>query len=80
MIVMTSAVSGSEMAKALQNLRIQIRLINSSIRHIEQVEQIRKKRRDLLSEQDILACCIAFARNNRGGDMRNQVRRSNPGG
>jgi hypothetical protein len=77
---MTSAVSGSETAKALQNLRIQIRLINRSIRHIEQVEQIRKKRRDLLSEQDILACYMASARNNLRADLRNPVRRSNPEG
>jgi hypothetical protein len=36
-------IKGSETAKALQNLRVQLRLIDKSIRLIEKVEQIRKK-------------------------------------
>jgi hypothetical protein len=55
---------GSETAKALQNLHDQLRLIDKSIRLIEQVERIREKRRRLLPEQAFVACCMASTKIN----------------
>jgi hypothetical protein len=60
--VQAPVIKGSETAKAIQNLRVQLRLIDKSIRLIEKVERIRAKRRQLLPEKDFIACCLASSK------------------
>jgi hypothetical protein len=63
LIVLSPLMNGPETAKALQDLRVQLRLIDKSIRLIEKVERIRNKRLELLPERDFVLYCQASNKN-----------------
>jgi hypothetical protein len=59
-----SLTNRTETDKALHDLRVQLHLINRSIRLMERVHRARQKRREFLPDRVMVACCLASARNN----------------